>query len=75
MTVTGLAPVIPFKPYWNRPRPVTEPRIPEPAQLYNLTVLAFLLHTPGGESPLCVTCEQKWPCDHVCLAFRLREGF
>ena len=38
-------------------------------------LLAFLLHTPGGESPLCVACGQKWPCDHVCLAFRLREGF
>lgn len=47
---------------------------PEPAQLYNLIVLAFLLHTgePGG---WCAMCDVEWPCPHLRLAFRLREGF
>ena len=49
--------------------------VPEPAQLYYLIVLAFLLHTPNGHQPLCACCGQSWPCQQVRLAFRLREGF
>lgn len=49
--------------------------VPEPAQLYYLIVLAFLLHTPNGHQPLCACCGQSWPCHQVRLAFRLREGF
>jgi hypothetical protein len=49
--------------------------IPEPAQLYGLTVLAFLLHKPMPFMPVCVRCRTVWPCDHLRLAYRLREGF
>jgi hypothetical protein len=51
--------------------------LPEPAQLYGLTVLAFLLHTPtsGRARQWCVRCGVVWPCDHLRLAYRLREGF
>jgi hypothetical protein len=51
--------------------------LPEPVQLYGLTVLAFLLHTPtpGVRRRRCVRCETRWPCDHLRLAYRLREGF
>jgi hypothetical protein len=49
--------------------------VPEPAQLYYLIVLAFLLHTPSGHQPRCVCCGHSWPCHQVRLAFRLREGF
>lgn len=47
---------------------------PEPAQLYHLIVLAFLLHVPTLEG-WCVTCGHDWPCQQVRLAYRLREGF
>jgi hypothetical protein len=53
---------------------VDEP-LPEPAMLYGLTVLAFLLHTPTKFVRRCVRCGTAWPCDHLKLAYRLREGF
>lgn len=56
-------------------RSVVNAETPDPAQLYNLTVLAFLLHTPTGHSPVCATCGEKWPCCQVRLAYRIREGF
>jgi hypothetical protein len=49
--------------------------LPEPATLYSLTVLAFLLHTPTELGRFCVRCWTAWPCDHLRLAYRLREGF
>lgn len=51
--------------------------LPEPVQLYGLTVLAFLLHipTPGVTRRWCGRCGVAWPCDHLRLAYRLREGF
>jgi hypothetical protein len=49
--------------------------LPEPAALYGLTALAFLLHTPTELGQCCVRCYTAWPCDHLRLAFRLREGF
>jgi hypothetical protein len=49
--------------------------LPEPAALYGLTVLAFLLHTPSELGRFCVRCRTAWPCDHLRLAYRLREGF
>jgi hypothetical protein len=75
VTTAGLAPVIPLDPYRSRLDPTTAPCTPEPAQLYNLTVLAFLLHTPVGQPEMCSSCELKWPCEHLRLAYRLREGF
>lgn len=51
------------------------PPLPEPAQLYGLTVLAFLLHVPAPFVQLCLRCGTDWPCEHVRLAYRLREGF
>jgi hypothetical protein len=47
---------------------------PEPAQLYGLSVLAFLLHTPTRRER-CIRCYSAWPCDHLRLAYRLLEGF
>jgi hypothetical protein len=76
VTGAGLAPVIPLQPYQrNRFLLATEPVIPEPAALYHATVLAFLLHTPGGPAPMCTRCKRKWPCEYLRLAYRLREGF
>jgi hypothetical protein len=49
--------------------------LPEPAGLYGLTILAFLLHTPTRVRQRCVRCETAWPCEHLRLAYRLREGF
>jgi hypothetical protein len=49
--------------------------LPEPAMLYGLTVLAFLLHKPAQLICRCVRCGTPWPCDHLRLAYRLREGF
>jgi hypothetical protein len=48
---------------------------PEPAQLYHLIVLTFLLHVPSARSEKCACCDRNWPCEQVRLAFRLREGF
>lgn len=71
-----LAPVIPFdRRRQNRLAAVAEPRMPEPAQLYSLICLAFVLHVPDTASGACQQCQQQWPCDHVRLAYRLREGF
>lgn len=51
------------------------PPIPEPVQLYCLVSLAFVLHIPYRNADICIQCHTPWPCDHVRLAFRLREGF
>jgi hypothetical protein len=63
---------IPYRPTLSWPPGVDTP---EPAQLYNLIVLAFLLHTPSGLPRACTSCGQTWPCDRLLLAHRLREGF
>lgn len=47
--------------------------VPEPATLYYLTVIAFLLHVDVEGS--CPRCRAAWPCDHLRLAYRLREAF
>lgn len=56
-----------------------QPRVPEPAQLYHLAVLAFLLHVPNDDgdalATACTSCQEPWPCEHLRLAFRIREGF
>jgi hypothetical protein len=72
--------------YWhrghNRLVPRTEPRVPEPTQLYHLTTLYLLLHAPRQtrherQQPAtrCACCGQSWPCEPIRLAYRLREGF
>ncbi|MFC5109231.1 hypothetical protein [Kibdelosporangium philippinense] len=48
--------------------------LPEPSQLYGLIVLAFLLHKPT-RAQRCVRCGTRWPCEHLRLAYRLREAF
>jgi hypothetical protein len=48
---------------------------PEPAQLYCLIGLTFLLHVPSSWPEVCACCDRAWPCEPVRLAFRLREGF
>lgn len=50
-------------------------RLPEPAQLYSLVVLTFVLHEPEPASDDCACCADPWPCETVRLAYRLREGF
>ncbi|TVT31258.1 hypothetical protein FNH05_28465 [Amycolatopsis rhizosphaerae] len=52
-----------------------EPRCPEPAQLYSLIVLTLARHRPDSGDGPCEVCRQRWPCDSVRLAYRLREGF
>jgi hypothetical protein len=52
----------------------------EPAQLYGLACLAFVLHLPESDRPgagisSCVQCGQDWPCPHLRLAYRIREAF
>jgi hypothetical protein len=64
--------VIPLHP--NRFITVVGAATPEPTQLYSLIVLAFLLHVPKPDG-WCQTCGHDWPCQHVRLAYRLREGF
>jgi hypothetical protein len=54
---------------------VTEPRLPEPVQLYALAVLVLVLHEPDPTGDGCESCGHRWPCERVKLAFRLREGF
>lgn len=74
-------PVVPA--CWERGRnglaAVPEPRFPEPARLYQLTVLYLVLHAPypeaAGLAGHCVACGRIWPCDSARLAYRLREGF
>lgn len=73
MTGAGLAPVIPLPGIANRLAAASGPSIPEPVALYGLTVLAMLLHTPTGQPQMCLRCKQKWPCEHLRLAYR-REG-
>ncbi len=56
------------------------PSVTEPAQLYGLACLAFVLHLPepdvsNGTTPSCVQCGQDWPCPHLRLAYRIREAF
>ncbi len=61
---------------WRRGQPlvpVTEARVPEPAQLYSLITLTLLVHEPGASG--CVWCGHAWPCPTVTQAYRLREGF
>jgi hypothetical protein len=61
---------------WRRGQPlvpVTELRVPEPAQLYALITLTLLVHEPGVGA--CVWCGQAWPCAAAVQAYRLREGF
>ncbi|AEK40660.1 hypothetical protein RAM_10850 [Amycolatopsis mediterranei S699] len=53
--------------------PVTEARVPEPAQLYSLITLTLLVHEPGPAG--CVWCDKPWPCPSARQAYRLREGF
>jgi hypothetical protein len=79
--------VIPLRPNETMNNPLTSPAatsfepsvvdapLPEPVQLYGLTVLAFLLHTPTKFVCRCIRCGTAWPCDHLKLAYRLREGF
>jgi hypothetical protein len=50
-------------------------RAPEPAQIYGLAVLYLHVHAPHPGSGRCESCAQFWPCEPVCLAYRLREGF
>ncbi len=52
-----------------------EPRVPEPAQLYSLVVLALTVHAQHPTTGLCESCAGAWPCDTGRLAYRLREGF
>jgi hypothetical protein len=52
-----------------------EARLPEPAQLYALIVLALVLHEPDPATGDCDSCHDAWPCEPVRLAYRLREGF
>ncbi|MEV1116143.1 hypothetical protein AB0I91_13810 [Actinosynnema sp. NPDC049800] len=47
--------------------------VPEPATLYYLTVIAFLLHIDVDGS--CPRCREVWPCNHLRRAYRLREAF
>ena len=72
----ALADVIPITGYRkNQLVPATEPRIPEPAQLYCLIGLTFVLHAPVTYDGVCGQCGNPWPCERVRLAYRLREGF
>lgn len=76
LAMSAVAPVIPLKSRQkNQVVPVTEPRVPEPAQLYGLIVLTFFLHIPVTAGDICGQCGERWPCSRVRLAFRLREGF
>lgn len=72
--MTDLAAVIPLR---SRAKPGAHApvgaKIPEPVTLYCLTVIAFLLHV--NKDGQCPQCREAWPCKHVRLAYRLREGF
>jgi hypothetical protein len=59
----------------NRLSATVNERIPEPAQLYSLITLTFVLHEPDPASGDCACCTAVWPCDIVRQAYRLREGF
>ena len=74
--MSALANVIPLKPHHKSRLVVAdEARLPEPAGLYGLIVLAFVLHQPVTAGERCGQCGMDWPCPQVRLAFRLREGF
>ncbi len=74
--MSALANVISLQSYQkNRLVLPVESRLPEPAALYALIVLAFVLHTPITNDGTCGQCGQAWPCPQVRLAYRLREGF
>jgi hypothetical protein len=74
--MTALAQVIPLKAYQkNRLAVTSEPRLPEPRQLYALVVLTLASHVPYPKSHICLQCQVPWPCAEVRLAYRLREGF
>jgi hypothetical protein len=68
-----LAEVIPLRPVADVNQ-AAQASPPEPKQLYELIVLALLLHTPTTDAD-CFTCVLPWPCEQVRLAYRLREGF
>ncbi len=55
--------------------PVEEPRMPEPAQLYSLILLALSLLARHPVTKRCEDGAEVWPCRKVRLAYRLREGF
>ena len=67
--------IIPLHRKVNRSSIPVDSRTPEPARLYQLIVLTFLLHVPSTWPEVCACCDQRWPCEPVRLAFRLREGF
>jgi hypothetical protein len=49
---------------------------PEPAQLYNLIVLALTQHQPAPDvvGECCGQCRSTWPCPQVRHACRLLDG-
>jgi hypothetical protein len=57
------------------PRRLRFRRVPEPRQLYQLIVRAFVLHRAEDSTGMCRECGGTWPCEQVRLAYRLREGF
>jgi hypothetical protein len=59
----------------NRLSATVSERTPEPAQLYSLITLTFVLHEPDPATGDCACCTAAWPCDAVRQAYRLREGF
>jgi hypothetical protein len=59
----------------NRLSTTVSERLPEPAQLYSLITLTFVLHEPDPASGDCACCIATWPCEIVRQAYRLREGF
>lgn len=76
MATSVLVNVVPIKPqHKNRLVVPTEARLPEPAALYALIVLALAIHQPTAGSDTCGECADVWPCPQVRLAFRLREAF
>lgn len=77
MVTTALAPVIPLRhKHTHDVTAVKEPpSATEPARLYGLVCLAFVLHVPIPGGGLCGQCGQPWPCAHLRLAYRIREGF
>lgn len=72
--MTALAAVIPLHGKETRAERAQEDTAPpEPVQLYGLICLAFFLHV--DQDGRCARCPEPWPCDHLRLAYRLREGF
>lgn len=76
LATSVLVNVMPTKPHHkNRLVVSAETRLPEPAALYALIVLALAIHQPAAGSDTCGECAEAWPCPQVRLAFRLREAF